>query len=93
MHAAHGTTIKRTRTRKSSFVLHPSRALSLSLSLSRNTKKKRNFSKDDSMDLDLWISKVKEGNHLMEDELQLLCEYVSFRSSSSSFPSQYPFLF
>ncbi|KAF5201648.1 Serine/threonine-protein phosphatase 6 catalytic subunit [Thalictrum thalictroides] len=28
------------------------------------------------MDLDLWISKVKEGQHLMEDELQLLCEYV-----------------
>ncbi|KAK1324495.1 Phytochrome-associated serine/threonine-protein phosphatase 1 [Acorus calamus] len=28
------------------------------------------------MDLDLWISKVKEGNHLSEDELQLLCEYV-----------------
>ncbi|RWR92636.1 phytochrome-associated serine/threonine-protein phosphatase [Cinnamomum micranthum f. kanehirae] len=28
------------------------------------------------MDLDLWISKVKEGSHLMEDELQLLCEYV-----------------
>ncbi|KAF9593156.1 hypothetical protein IFM89_020452 [Coptis chinensis] len=28
------------------------------------------------MDLDLWISKVKAGQHLMEDELQLLCEYV-----------------
>ncbi|KAL5993368.1 hypothetical protein ACLOJK_014292 [Asimina triloba] len=28
------------------------------------------------MDLDLWISKVKEGNHLMDNELQLLCEYV-----------------
>lgn len=28
------------------------------------------------MDLDLWISKVKEGQHLLEDELQLLCEYV-----------------
>ncbi|KAE9467056.1 hypothetical protein C3L33_01045, partial [Rhododendron williamsianum] len=28
------------------------------------------------MDLDLWISKVKEGQHLSEDELQLLCEYV-----------------
>ncbi|KAI7751307.1 hypothetical protein M8C21_002867, partial [Ambrosia artemisiifolia] len=26
--------------------------------------------------IDLWISKVKEGNHLSEDELQLLCEYV-----------------
>lgn len=28
------------------------------------------------MDLDQWISKVKEGQHLLEDELQLLCEYV-----------------
>ncbi|KAJ0879608.1 putative protein-serine/threonine phosphatase [Helianthus annuus] len=28
------------------------------------------------MDLDLWISKVKECQHLSEDELQLLCEYV-----------------
>ncbi|KAF9620629.1 hypothetical protein IFM89_013655 [Coptis chinensis] len=28
------------------------------------------------MDLDLWISKGKEAQHLMEDELQLLCEYV-----------------
>jgi hypothetical protein len=30
------------------------------------------------MDLDLWISKVKEGQHLAEHELQTLCEYVSF---------------
>ncbi|RVW51308.1 Phytochrome-associated serine/threonine-protein phosphatase [Vitis vinifera] len=30
------------------------------------------------MDLDQWISKVKEGQHLLEDELQLLCEYVRF---------------
>ncbi|KAJ1401425.1 Serine/threonine-specific protein phosphatase/bi [Sesbania bispinosa] len=30
------------------------------------------------MDLDQWISKVKEGQHLLEDELQLLCEYVCF---------------
>lgn len=30
------------------------------------------------MDLDLWISKVKEGQHLAEHELQSLCEYVSF---------------
>lgn len=28
------------------------------------------------MDLDQWISKVKDGQHLSEDELQLLCEYV-----------------
>ncbi|KAL5140314.1 Phytochrome-associated serine/threonine-protein phosphatase [Glycine soja] len=28
------------------------------------------------MDLDQWISKVKDGQHLLEDELQLLCEYV-----------------
>ena len=28
------------------------------------------------MDLDLWISEVKEGHHLSEDDLQLLCEYV-----------------
>jgi hypothetical protein len=28
------------------------------------------------MDLDLWISKVKEGQHLAEHELQSLCEYV-----------------
>lgn len=30
------------------------------------------------MDLDQWIAKVKEGQHLLEDELQLLCEYVRF---------------
>ncbi|CAO2178686.1 unnamed protein product, partial [Urochloa humidicola] len=29
-----------------------------------------------AMDLDLWISKVKEGQHLAEHELQSLCEYV-----------------
>uniref|UniRef100_A0A2P2M888 Serine/threonine-protein phosphatase n=1 Tax=Rhizophora mucronata TaxID=61149 RepID=A0A2P2M888_RHIMU len=28
------------------------------------------------MDLDQWIAKAKEGQHLLEDELQLLCEYV-----------------
>ncbi|GMJ06744.1 hypothetical protein HRI_004343600 [Hibiscus trionum] len=28
------------------------------------------------MDLDQWIAKVKEGQHLSEDELQILCEYV-----------------
>ncbi|KAJ6892813.1 hypothetical protein NC651_025888 [Populus alba x Populus x berolinensis] len=28
------------------------------------------------MDLDKWIAKVKEGQHLLEDDLQLLCEYV-----------------
>ncbi|KAL2938989.1 Phytochrome-associated serine/threonine-protein phosphatase [Bienertia sinuspersici] len=28
------------------------------------------------MDLDKWIVKVKDGQHLAEDELQLLCEYV-----------------
>ncbi|KAL6539300.1 hypothetical protein OROGR_011949 [Orobanche gracilis] len=28
------------------------------------------------MDLDQWISKVKDGQHVLEDELQLLCEYV-----------------
>lgn len=36
------------------------------------------------MDLDQWISKVKEGQHLLEDELQLLCEYVRI---SSIFPN------
>ncbi|WOL11718.1 phytochrome-associated serine/threonine-protein phosphatase [Canna indica] len=36
----------------------------------------RNPSPAVAMDLDLWISKVKEGQHLQEDELQLLCEYV-----------------
>jgi hypothetical protein len=30
-----------------------------------------------AMDVDLWISKVKEGQHLAEHELQSLCEYVS----------------
>ena len=35
------------------------------------------------MDLDQWISKVKDGQHLSEDELQLLCEYVRTISSSS----------
>nr|GFB30855.1 phytochrome-associated serine/threonine protein phosphatase [Tanacetum cinerariifolium] len=34
-----------------------------------------NPSKEGRMDLDLWITKVKEGQHLSEDELQLLCEY------------------
>lgn len=29
-----------------------------------------------AMELDQWISKVKEGQHLEEHELQLLCEYV-----------------
>ena len=29
-----------------------------------------------AMDLDQWISKVKDGQHLSEDELQRLCEYV-----------------
>lgn len=33
------------------------------------------------MDLDQWITKVKDGQHLSEDELQLLCEYVSTSSS------------
>ncbi|KAF8716295.1 hypothetical protein HU200_026582 [Digitaria exilis] len=28
------------------------------------------------MDLDLWLAKVKEGQHLAEHELQSLCEYV-----------------
>lgn len=40
------------------------------------------------MDLDAWISKVKEGDHLFENELQLLCEYVSF--SFCLFPSVPP---
>ncbi|KAK4428205.1 Phytochrome-associated serine/threonine-protein phosphatase [Sesamum alatum] len=30
----------------------------------------------EAMDLDQWIAKVKDGQHLSEDELQLLCEYV-----------------
>jgi len=34
------------------------------------------------MDLDHWISKVKDGQHLLEDELQLLCEYVCTHSLS-----------
>jgi len=38
------------------------------------------------MDLDLWISKVKEGQHLAEHELQSLCEYVSFLPSCSLVP-------
>jgi hypothetical protein len=29
------------------------------------------------MDLDNWIERVKEGQHLLEDELKRLCEYVS----------------
>ncbi|TKY51389.1 Phytochrome-associated serine/threonine-protein phosphatase [Spatholobus suberectus] len=29
------------------------------------------------MDLDQWISKVKDGQHLLEDELQLLYKYVT----------------
>ncbi|KAJ4879304.1 exocyst subunit exo70 family protein C1 [Raphanus sativus] len=33
------------------------------------------------MDLDQWISKVKDGQHLSEDELQLLCEYVNGKVS------------
>ncbi|KAG8502072.1 hypothetical protein CXB51_002134 [Gossypium anomalum] len=37
------------------------------------------------MDLDQWISKVKEGQHLLEDELQLLCEYVCLLLILSSF--------
>ena len=32
---------------------------------------------DDEMDLDQWLEKVKGGNHLLEDELKQLCEYVS----------------
>lgn len=28
------------------------------------------------MDLDEWISKVRDGQHLLEEHLQLLCEYV-----------------
>ncbi|KAG6404241.1 hypothetical protein SASPL_136485 [Salvia splendens] len=32
------------------------------------------------MDLEQWIAKVKEGQHLSEDELQLLCEYVTSSS-------------
>ena len=39
-----------------------------------------------AMDLDLWISKVKEGQHLAEHELQSLCEYVSFLPSCSLVP-------
>ena len=31
-----------------------------------------------NMDLDQWISKVKDGQHLLEDELQLLYVYVLF---------------
>jgi hypothetical protein len=36
------------------------------------------------MELDQWLEKVKGGNHLLEDELKQLCEYVSFSSSSFS---------
>jgi len=35
------------------------------------------------MDLDQWISKVKDGQHLLEDELQLLCEYVRTHTLST----------
>ncbi|KAF6986030.1 hypothetical protein CFC21_003824 [Triticum aestivum] len=34
------------------------------------------FQRSGEMDLDLWIVKVKEGQHLAEHELQSLCEYV-----------------
>jgi hypothetical protein len=42
------------------------------------------------MDLDQWIAKVKEGQHLLEDELQLLCEYV-YSLYSLSFSSRVSF--
>ena len=29
------------------------------------------------MDLDNWTERVKDGQHLLEDELKRLCEYVS----------------
>ncbi|MBA0738948.1 hypothetical protein Gogos_012257 [Gossypium gossypioides] len=43
------------------------------------------------MDLDQWISKVKEGQHLLEDELQLLCEYVISFSLSYFFGAPFTF--
>jgi hypothetical protein len=46
----------------------------------RERRRRRRTRKEErrelEMDLDHWISKVKEGQHLLEDELQLLCEYV-----------------
>ncbi|CAN7117789.1 unnamed protein product [Brassica rapa subsp. narinosa] len=47
--------------------------------LNKKSPSKSNASggiKGRAMDLDQWISKVKDGQHLSEDELQLLCEYV-----------------
>jgi hypothetical protein len=53
----------------------------------RNTKRRNNSRnrreggkrlKRRIMDLDQWLEKVKGGNHLLEDELKQLCEYVSF---------------
>jgi hypothetical protein len=53
----------------------------------RNTKRRNNSRKRREggerlkrriMDLDQWLEKVKGGNHLLEDELKQLCEYVSF---------------
>jgi serine/threonine-protein phosphatase 6 catalytic subunit len=50
----------------------------------RNTKRRNNSRKRRGgkrlkrriMDLDQWLEKVKGGNHLLEDELKQLCEYV-----------------
>ncbi|KAF7134459.1 hypothetical protein RHSIM_Rhsim08G0125600 [Rhododendron simsii] len=42
------------------------------------------------MDLDLWISKVKEGQHLSEDELQLLCEYIAYSALEANDPNMSP---
>ncbi len=42
----------------------------------RESQTKKKKVRDSEMDLDQWISKVKDGQHLLEDELQLLCEYV-----------------
>ncbi|CAN5972196.1 unnamed protein product, partial [Sphagnum jensenii] len=47
----------------------------------RNNRRKRREAgkrlKRRIMDLDQWLEKVKGGNHLLEDELKQLCEYVS----------------
>jgi hypothetical protein len=51
----------------------------------RNTRRRNNSRKRREagkrlkrriMDLDQWLEKVKGGNHLLEDELKQLCEYV-----------------
>ena len=51
---------------------------------------RRRFQQSGEMDLDLWIVKVKEGQHLAEHELQSLCEYVRPPSPRGSPPHFLP---